>query len=75
MGAQCKKMQETEIHNLTDKIRRLENTHKQSLANHSAKELLDTRKTLQRLIESKTKRSLFFKKRIYYESGDKTLGS
>lgn len=60
MGAQRKKRQEKEICDLADKILRLETTHKQSLAAQSARELLDTRKTLQQLFETKTKRSLFF---------------
>lgn len=75
MGAQHKKMQETEIHNLTDKIRRLKNIHKQSLANQSAKELLDTRKTLQQLFETKTKRSLFFKKESTMSQVTRRVGS
>lgn len=58
MGTQRKKTQEQEIKKLTDKIRQLEATHKQSLATQSAKELLDTRKALQQIFETKTKRLL-----------------
>lgn len=72
MGSQRKKTQEQEINNLAVKIYRLETTHKQSMSVQSARELLYTRKALQQIFEAKTKRLLFFKKKVYYESGDKT---
>lgn len=72
LGAQRKKKQEKELKDLTDKIINLETAHKQSLAIQTATELLEARKKLQDLFHIKTQRSLFFKKRIYYESGDKT---
>lgn len=72
LGAQRKKKEEKDNQDLSDKIRTLEASHKQSLAVKTAKELLEARKALQDIIHTKTQRSLFFKKRIYYESGDKT---
>lgn len=66
------KRQEQEITELINKITALENGHQQSLSTQSVTELLETRKALQQIIEHKTKSLLFFKKAIYYESGDKT---
>lgn len=55
---------------LSNKIHKLESQHKQSLPQQSATELLESRKVLRELFE--TKRMLFFKKNVYYEAGDKT---
>lgn len=71
-GAQHKCERETEMKQLTDQIYSLETLHKQSLTIRTAKELLEARKTLQQILEAKAKRLLFFKKQIYYESGDKS---
>lgn len=57
---------------LTDMILKLESQHKQSLTERLAADLLDTRKTLQQIMTATSKRFLFFKKKIYYEYGDKT---
>ena len=38
----------------------------------TASELLDARKALQRILDDRAKRFLFFRKKIYYESGNKT---
>lgn len=72
LGAQRKKQQEKELRDLINRIHSLEALHKQSLAIQTATELLEARKKLQELLLTKTRRSLFFKKRVYYESGDKT---
>lgn len=72
MGAQRKRDKEKEITKLTDKISNLESQHKQSLTTRSAAQLLETRKTLQQLVDATAKRFLFFRKKIYYEYGDKT---
>lgn len=50
----------------------MESQHKQSLTTRLATELLETRKTLQQIVDATTKRFLFFRKKIYYEYGDKT---
>lgn len=67
-----KKETEIEITKLTNKIRELETLHKQSLTTQSAALLLETRKSLKDILETKSRRFLFFKKKIYYEHGDKT---
>lgn len=72
MGSQCRKEQDKEIKQLTGKIFRLETAHKQSLTIQSARELLETRKALQQIFEATTKMLLFFKNKMYYESGDKS---
>lgn len=72
MGSQRKKQREKEIKTLTDHIHNLESLHKQSLSVKSATELLATRKELQQILDNRTKQFLFFKKKLYYESGNKT---
>lgn len=60
MGSHRKRQREKEIKHLTDRIHKLESLHKQSLTVKSTTKLLDTRKTLQQILETKTKRFLFF---------------
>lgn len=71
MGSLYKREREKDITTLTDKIRHLENLHKQSLSTHSATEHLKHRKALQQPFDEKSRRLLFFKKQIYYKSGNK----
>lgn len=71
IGARRKKDRERETKNLIDRIHKLESLHKQSLAVDTATELLEARKQLQTLFDAKAKRFLFFKKKIYYEEGNK----
>lgn len=72
MGAYRKRERENEIKSLTEKIRTLESLHKQSLTEHTANELLNHRKSLQQIFDTRAKRFLFFRKKIYYEQGNKT---
>lgn len=72
MGAQRKRDKERESSKLTEKISNLESQHKQSLTTQKATELLETRKILQQTIDATTKRFLFFRKKVYYEYGDKS---
>lgn len=72
MGTRKKKEIEKEKVKLTNKICELETLHKQSLTTQSAALLLETRKSLKEILETKSRRFLFFKKKIYYEHGDKT---
>lgn len=72
LGARRKRERENTISDLTDKILKLESLHKQSLSERLAGDLLDTSKRLQQIMDATSKRFLFFKKKIYYESGDKS---
>lgn len=72
MGTRRKKETDKEIVKLTNKIRELETPHKQSLTTQSAALLLETRNSLKQILETKSRRFLFFKKKIYSEHGDKT---
>lgn len=66
-----KKEREKNINDLVLKITNLELIHKHSQAQQMDQELTQTRKTLQNLLDSKAKRSLFLRRLIYYEHGDK----
>lgn len=70
MGTQKKRERDKEIMKLSQKIQLLETLHKKSLSVQSATTLLETRKSLKQLLDSKSKRLLFFKKKVYYEQGD-----
>ena len=72
MGAKRKRDGEKVINDLTNKILELESQHKQSLSEKHAGDLLEARKALQQLMTVTAKRFLFFKKKIYYEAGDKS---
>lgn len=71
MGSRRKKEKDAQIRKLLTQIESLEVLHKQSLSETSAKSLLEARKDLQQILHTKAKRILFFKRRLYYESGDK----
>lgn len=71
IGSKRKKQRAKETSRLINRIHYLETLHKQSLSTSTASELLDTRKSLQNLFDTKAKRFLFFKKKIYYEGGNK----
>lgn len=71
IGSRWKKQREKEIKHLIECIHNLESLHKQSLSVKSATGLLNARKTLQQILDTKAKRFLFFKKKIYYEEGNK----
>lgn len=77
MGSRRKKEKEANIKKLTTQINRLERLHKQSLSTDSAIKLLDARKELQQILDSRAKHMLFFQK-IYIlrirEQGQKTAG-
>lgn len=71
MGSRRKKERDAQVKKLFTQIESLEVLHKQSLSEASAKSLLEARKELQHLFNAKAKWMLFFKRRLYYESGDK----
>lgn len=72
MGSKRKKEREATIRNLVTQIGNLETLLKQSLSIESAKKLLDVRKDLKQLLDYRAKRMLFFQKKLYYESGNKS---
>lgn len=72
MGAHCKREKEGEIKQISEKIQSLETLYKHSLNLQLAQDLLEARKSLQQLLVSKAKSFLLFRKKVYYELGDKT---
>ena len=71
-GARKKKDREKEITQLSNTIAKLELQHKQSLSSGVADELIHARNSLKQLLNLQTQKSLFFKKSIFYEHGDKS---
>lgn len=62
---------EAAIQKLVSQIATLKALHKQSLSTTSAGLLLEARRELQQMLDSTARCMLFFKKRLYYESGNK----
>lgn len=71
VGARKKRARDGEVLRLVRQIRHLEAQHKQSLSIQSATSLLESRKALRQILDTRTKRFLFFRRKLYYEHGDK----
>lgn len=63
MGAKRKREREDKINKIANRIHELELLHKQYLSSQTALELLEARKALQQILDNRTKRFLFFRKR------------
>lgn len=70
-GSKRKKEREDNILKLVKSIHTLEAQHKHSLSTLTAGKLLEARKELQHILDAKAKHMLFFKQKLYYESGNK----
>lgn len=70
-GQGRKKERERNIENLLTKISKLETLHKQSLTKETEQKWIINRKEWPNLLDATMKTSLFLKKSIYYEFGDK----